>query len=51
MKVSIYPRKAIEKLIRNDFQENVTVISFCAIEISDFDKKYKTVDYSSKTKK
>lgn len=48
MKVSIYSREAIEKLIKNDFPDNVAVISF-------YDPKSKyavydtPVDYSSVT--
>lgn len=49
MRVSIYSRQNIEKLLLSDFPENVAVISFYDPEDSYRDKEYKPVDYSEKT--
>lgn len=49
MKVDIYSREAIEKLLQNDFPENVAVISFYNPVNRRSEKMDKPVDYSLKT--
>lgn len=50
MKVSIYSRERIEKLLQSDFPENTAVISFYDPETAYNSKDgYKPVDYSTKT--
>ena len=49
MKVDIYSRKAIEKLLQNDFPKNVAVISFYDPVNRRTGERDKPVDYSLKT--
>ena len=49
MNVSIYSRKEVEDLLKEDFPSNVAVISFCDPELSNLDDEYAPVNYSSKT--
>ncbi len=49
MKVDIYSRKAIEKLLQNDFPRNVAVISFYDPVNRRTGERDKPVDYSLKT--
>lgn len=49
MRVDIYSRKAIEKLLQNDFPKNVAVISFYDPVNQRTGKRNKPVDYSLKT--
>lgn len=49
MKVDIYSRKAIEKLLQSDFPKNVAVISFYDPANQKTGKRDKPVDYSHKT--
>lgn len=50
MKVSIYSRERIEKLLQSDFPENTAVISFCDPETAyNSQGGYKPVDYTTKT--
>jgi hypothetical protein len=49
LKISIYSRKSIEKLLEKDFPENVAVISFYDPPGKFRDAEYRTVDYSAKT--
>lgn len=51
MKVDIYSRKAIEKLLQNDFPKNVAVISFYDPVNRRTGKRDKPVDYSLKTRR
>lgn len=48
MKISVYSRKAIERIIaEGSFPDNTAVISFCDPELKHIDKDYSHVDYSS----
>ncbi len=49
MKIFIYSRKAMEKLLKSDFPENVAIISFYDPPGSFRDADYQPVDYSTKT--
>ena len=49
MKISIYSRKSIEKLLEKDFPENAAVISFYDPPGKFRDAEYSPVDYSAKT--
>lgn len=49
MKVDIYSKEAIEKLLQNDFLRNAAVISFYTPADQKNDDWYKPVDYSDKT--
>ena len=49
MKILIYSRKAMEELLKNDFPENVAVISFYDPPGSFREADYQPVDYSAKT--
>ena len=49
MKISIYSRKSIEKLLEKDFPKNAAVISFYDPPGKFRDAKYRPVDYSAKT--
>lgn len=49
MKISIYSRKSIEKLLEKDFPENAVVISFYDPPGKFRDAEYRPVDYSAKT--
>lgn len=48
MNVEIYSREAIEKLLKNDFPDNVAVISFYDPKSKRTPKDYAPVDYSGK---
>ena len=47
MKIFIYSRKAMEKLLKSDFPENVAIISFYDPPGSFRDADYQPVDYST----
>ena len=49
MKIFIYSRKAIEKLLEKDFPKNAAVISFYDPPGKFRDAEYSPVDYSAKT--
>ena len=49
LKISIYSRKSIEKLLEKDFPENAVVISFYDPPGKFRDAEYRPVDYSAKT--
>lgn len=49
LKISIYSRKSIEKLLKIDFRKNAAVISFYDSLGKFRDEEYKPVDYSTKT--
>ena len=49
MKIFIYSRKAMEKLLKSDFPENVAIISFYDPPGSFRGADYQPVDYSTKT--
>ena len=49
LKISIYSRKSIEKLLKIDFRKNAAVISFYDPPGKFRDEEYKPVDYSTKT--
>lgn len=49
MKISIYSRKSIEKILEKDFPENAAVISFYDPPGKFRDAGYRPVDYSAKT--
>ncbi len=49
VKISIYSRKSIEKLLKIDFRKNAAVISFYDSLGKFRDEEYKPVDYSTKT--
>lgn len=49
MKVDIYSKEAIEKLLQNDFPRNAAVISFYTPADQKNGDWYKPVDYSDKT--
>ena len=49
LKISIYSRKSIEKLMEKDFPKNAAVISFYDPPGKFRDAKYRPVDYSAKT--
>ena len=49
LKISIYSRKSIEKLLEKDFPENAVVISFYDPPGKVRDAEYRPVDYSAKT--
>lgn len=49
MKISIYSRKSIEKLLEKDFPKNAVVISFYDPPGKFRDAEYRPVDYTAKT--
>lgn len=49
MKISIYSRKSIEKLLKKDFPKNAVVISFYDPPGKFRDAEYRPVDYTAKT--
>lgn len=49
MKVDIYSKKAIEQLLKNNFPDNVAVISFCSPETSKTNENDTFVDFSNET--
>ena len=51
MNVSIYSREDIEKLLKENFPNNVAVISFYDPELLQIDDEYAPVDYARKTER
>ena len=49
LKISIYSRKSIEKLLKKDFPKNAVVISFYDPPGKFRDAEYRPVDYTAKT--